>query len=138
MRSTVTPSLRVPPAVAVVLLSLLTGCTHAPVAPDTFSTSERVGRGADNRTVTPVNQVLTPFGRTVELPGLRPQVLALSPDARLLVTSGKTSEIVVLDPQTGAIRQRVNLPPDQKGEPQPGVVSPNLLEPDKKGLVSYT
>jgi hypothetical protein len=50
------------------------------------------GRGgaADGRTVTPFNQVLTPAGRQVELPGLRPQAIALSPDGRLLVTSGKT------------------------------------------------
>jgi len=91
-----------------------------------------------NRAVTPVNQVLMPFGRVVELPGLRPQGLALSPDGRLLVASGKTSELVVIDPVAGAIRQRVELPNDAQQEPQPGVVSPNILKPDKKGQLSYT
>ena len=100
--------------------------------------SEKVGRAAGNRTVTPVNQVLTPFGRVIELPGLRPQGLALSPDGRLLVVSGKTSELIVLDPETGDIRQRVELPNDKQGEPLPNVVSPNILEPDKKGQLSYT
>ena len=119
------------------LLSLA-GCTNTPTPPAVSSPTERVGRGPDNRTVTPVNQVLTPLGRIVELPGMRPQAIALSPDGRLLVVSGKSSEIVVVDPATGSIRQRVTLPNDQQGEPQPGIVSPNLLEPDKKGQVSYT
>ena len=117
---------------------LLAGCAGPDVRPDFSASSERVGRDGPNRTVTPVNQVLTPFGRTVELPGLRPQALALSPDGRLLVTSGKTSEIVVLDPTTGAIRQHVSLPGEPPGESEPGAASPNLLEPDKKGQVSYT
>src|SRR5689334_17956574 len=42
-------------------------------------TKEWVGRAGTNRIVTPVNQVLTPYGRQVELPGLRPQAIALSP-----------------------------------------------------------
>ena len=68
---------------------------------------EPVGRATDGRTITPVNQVLTPMGRQVELPGLRPQAIALSPDGRLAVTSGKTNEIVVVDPATGDVRLRV-------------------------------
>jgi DNA-binding beta-propeller fold protein YncE len=106
--------------------------------PAEAATAERVGRSDGGRTVTPVNQTVTPLGRTVELPGLRPQALALSTDGRLLIASGKTSEILVLDPATGEIRQRVALPNDKQGEPQPAAPSPNLLEPDKKGQVSYT
>src|SRR6187397_758879 len=90
-------------ATVVALIGLTAGCTSPSTSSTPTSITERVGRGADNRTVTPVNQVLTPFGRTVELPGLRPQTLALSPDGRLLVTSGKTSEIVVIDPATGEL-----------------------------------
>ena len=126
---------------ALTLGGLLASCVHPTVTQDTFpspATTERVGRSGADRTVTPVNQVLTPLGRTVELPGLRPQALALSPDGRILVTSGKTSEIVVVDPTTGTIRQRVALPSEQQGEPQPDVVSPHILEPDQKGQVSYT
>ena len=102
------------------------------------STTEKVGRAGTNRTVLPVNQVVTPLGRQVELPGLRPQVLAFSPDGKLLVVSGKTSELVVLDPVTGAIRQRVTLPDEKVNEPPPDVVSPNILKPDKEGQVSFT
>ncbi len=102
------------------------------------ATSEHVGRAGTNRAVTPVNQVVTPAGRQVELPGLRPQALALSPDGRLLVTAGKTSELVVVDPVTGKILQRVQLPSEKQNEPRPDVVSPNILQPDAKGQVSFT
>lgn len=107
-------------------------------APETThrATQERVGRGTHG-TVTPVNQRITPAGRVVELPGLRPQVLALSPDGRILVTSGKTSELVVLDPVTGVLRQRVAMP-NEKQEPTPDRVSSNILQPDKDAIVSFT
>jgi DNA-binding beta-propeller fold protein YncE len=103
-----------------------------------FATIEPVGRRGTNRTITPVNQVLTPYGTQVELPGMRPQALALSPNGKLLAVSGKTSEVVIIDPVTGRIRQRVALPSEQANEPQPEIVSPNILEPDKKGQVSFT
>jgi DNA-binding beta-propeller fold protein YncE len=96
-----------------------------------------VGRSREDAIVTPVNQLLTPYGKQVELAGLRPQVLALSPDGRLLVTSGKTSELVIVDPVSGQIRQRVALPGDEQREAAPAV-SPSILQPDKRGLVSFT
>jgi DNA-binding beta-propeller fold protein YncE len=74
----------------------------------------------------------------VDFAGLRPQAIALSPDGRLLAVSGKTSEVVLLDPATGAIRQRVALPAENQNEPQPEVASPNILQPDAKGQASYT
>ena len=77
-------------------------------------------------------------GLQVELPGLRPQGLALSPDGKLLVTSGKTSELIVVNPVTGEVRQRVALPNDKLNEPQPAVPSANILKPDKEGQLSYT
>ena len=85
-----------------------------------------------------VQQVLTPAGVQVELPGLRPQALALSPDGKILATSGKSSELILVDPVTGAIRQRVALPSEQANIESPEVVSSHILEPDKKGQVSYT
>ena len=48
----------------------------------------QVGRWRDDVIVTPVNQLLTPYGKQVELAGMRPQALALSPDGRLLPGSG--------------------------------------------------
>ncbi|HET6383675.1 MAG TPA: alkaline phosphatase family protein [Armatimonadota bacterium] len=99
--------------------------THASVGPKPGGVS-----------LTPVNQELTPAGTQVDLPGMRPQALALSPDGRLLVTSGKTAELVVADPVSGAILQRVPFPAESG--PAPGAVSPNILEPDKTGEISYT
>ena len=122
-------------APVLVLLSLLTAQAARSPFP---STNEKVGRTGGGRIVTPVNQVVTPRGKQVDLPGLRPIVLALSPDGKLLVTSGKTSELVVIDPVTGEIRQRVALPSEQANEPQPEAVSENILQPDKKGQASFT
>jgi YVTN family beta-propeller protein len=86
---------------------------------------------------TPVNQWLTPAGRQVELPGMRPLALALSPDKRFLVTAGQTHELVVLDPMYGKILQHVPLP--EAGEaPSPNPVSDAFLSPDLKAQISYT
>jgi len=120
-------------------LAALVGCQSADAPRSARSAdTETVGRRGTNRTVLPVNQIVTPLGRQVELPGLRPQALALSPDGKLLVTAGKTSELIVVDPATGAIRQRVPLPNDARNEPQPAVPSANILQPDTKGQLSYT
>ena len=103
-----------------------------------FSTSEPVGRISGDRFYTPANQVLTPAGMQVELPGLRPQALALSPDQRLLVTAGKTHELVVIDPASGKIRQHVLLPPEPSGINKSSPRSERILEPDTEGQLSFT
>ena len=97
-----------------------------------------VGRWRDDVIVTPVNQLLTPFGKSLDLPGMRPQALALSPDGKVLVAAGKTNDIVVLDPVTGEVRKRVELPEEGLHEPPTDQASTNILKPDKKGQVSYT
>ena len=48
---------------------------------------------------------------------MRPQALALSPDGRLLVTAGKTHDLVVLDPRSGKVLQRVPLPSEKRSRP---------------------
>ena len=102
--------------------------------PDT----ERVGAAGENRTVLPVNQVLVPAGTQIPLPGLRPQALALSPDNRLLAVSGKTNELVIVDPAAGTIAQRVALPSEEQNTPPSDPSSANILEPDSRGQLSYT
>jgi DNA-binding beta-propeller fold protein YncE len=101
------------------------------------ATTEVVGRNASGFE-TPVNQLVTPAGTLVELPGLRPLALALSPDGKLLVTAGLTNEmkLIVVDPATGTISQRVPYPPDQAQDPAP--VSTEILSPEKKAQVSFT
>jgi YVTN family beta-propeller protein len=100
--------------------------------------SEQVGARNTERVVVPVNQVLTPAGLQVELPEMRPQVVALSPDGNLLATSGKTHELVIVDPAKGAILQKVPLPPEPGTNAPPDVVSTHILQPDKEGQVSFT
>ena len=99
------------------------------------ATLETVGRST-NGLITPVNQRVTPAGTLVELPGLRPQALALSPDGKLLVTAGLTHELVAIDPANGKILQRVALPSGKVSEPQP--VDAAILDSDTKAQLSFT
>lgn len=101
------------------------------------TSSERVGRTREDSIVTPVNQRLTPVGRQIELPGMRPQAMALSPNGNLLVVSGKSNELVVIDPVSGEVRRKVALPDDAQTT-MPQAPSTNILQPDKKAQVSYT
>ena len=98
----------------------------------------QVGRWRDDVIVTPVNQLLTPFGKQVELAGMRPQALALSPDGKLLLVAGKTNELVVVDPESGEVKQHVALPEESRNTPPTDEASANILKPDKAGQVSYT
>ncbi len=125
-------------AVVLLLLAPVTKVIAAAPAPAPAANTETVGHHDGNRTVLPVNQAVTPAGRQIELNGLRPQAIALSPDGKLLLATGKTSELLVLDPITGAIRQRVALPNAEQNEPRPDSVSSNILKPDKDGQVSFT
>ena len=126
------------PSSATLLIAAWLTCVPLSAEPAPGTTGERVGRSGANRTVLPVNQVVTPLGLQIDLPGLRPQALALSPDGKVLIVSGKSSELLVLDPVNGEVRQRVALPDEMVNEPRPEVVSPNLLTPDKDGQVSFT
>ncbi len=119
-------------------LGLFGGCRSGDVPLSSKLRTETVGPSSPKRVVLPVSQILTPAGKQVELPGFRPQALALSPDGRLLVTSGKSNQLVVVDPATGAIRQRVPLPSDKVNEAPPDVVSTHILQPDKDAQLSFT
>ena len=99
------------------------------------ATTEVVGRNASGFE-TPVNQLVMPAGTLIELPGLRPLALALSPDGRLLVTAGLTHELVVLNPATGTIVQRVAFPTGHIQD-QPAAV-PVVLDPGEKAQISFT
>ena len=103
-----------------------------------FSTHEAVGALGGGRYYTPANQVLTPAGVQVELPGLRPQAIALSPNGRLLVTSAQTHSLVVIDPANGKILQQVALPSGKDSQVTPEAVSAEILHPDKEAQLSFT
>lgn len=104
--------------------------------PAASSNQKTVGIQETGQVVVPVNQTVSPAGKQIPLPGMRPQALALSPNGRLLVVSGLTHELVALDPNSGAILQRVRMPSDVN--PAPAVASPNILKPPKEGQLSYT
>ncbi len=95
------------------------------------------GKISNNRYYTPANQILTPTGLQVELPGLRPQALALSPDGKILVTSGKNHELVIINPDDGTVLQKVHLPSEKDNIPSDSI-STRILEPDKDGQLSFT
>ena len=117
---------------------VVAGCRTRPSGEATTSIRAPVGQSASNRYNTPANQILTPAGIQVELPDLRPQALALSPDGGLLATSGKTHELVLVEPATGKILQRVALPSDTDQDPAPDAVSTHILKPDDQGQLSFT
>lgn len=90
----------------------------------------KVGRLAPNRYLTPTGQILTPAGRQVELPYMRPQALAISPDGRILVTTGKTNHMAVIDLATGRLRQMASL----STRPTPPRLEPEFDESDDPAL----
>ncbi len=104
-----------------------------------------VGRGqAGEPNITPVNQVLTPYGQQIDLPGLRPQALALSPNGLQLAVSGKTNQLLIVDPATGAIAQQVSMPAEtersalsQRSTGDASAEEPPV-EVDNAAQVSYT
>ncbi|MEY4917667.1 MAG: hypothetical protein RL616_1580 [Verrucomicrobiota bacterium] len=102
---------------------------------DTFpATTALVGRDG-SALITPVNQIVTPAGTQIELPGSRPQALVLSPDGKILVTAGLTHELVAVDPVTGIVLQHVALPSGKILEPSPAVEA--ILDADEKAQMSY-
>lgn len=118
--------------IALLFILVLAGSCRTGMQSDT----EPVGEIQPQRYVPPVHQVLTPIGIQVELPGMRPQAVALSPDGRFLVTSGKTAELVVMDPQSGDIQHRIAFPSREARNSE--VVSSHILKPDTSGQLSYT
>ena len=105
------------------------------LADDFDATTAPVGRTGAGL-VTPVNQLITPAGTQVELPGIRPNALALSPDGKLLVTSGLTNYLIAVDPPSGKLLQRVVFPTGSVHEPSP--LNAPILGADEQGRLSFT
>jgi YVTN family beta-propeller protein len=99
------------------------------------ATTETVGRNAGGLE-TPVNQLVTPAGIQIELPRVRPNALALSPDGKILVTAGLTRELIVVNPATGKISQHVPFPSDKAQEEKPNVEG--ILNAEEKAQLSFT
>ncbi len=88
-----------------------------------------VGHQQNGQVQTPVNQIVTPYGKQLDLPGLRPQALALSHSRKLLAVSGKTNELLIVDPLLDKVLQKVSMP---------GAGKDGQLEVDRGAQVSYT
>lgn len=70
----------------------------------------QVGRQKDGTIVLPTNRILKPAGRQVEFNG-RPNGIALSPDRKTVaVLNNGDSCIVLIDPETGKIKQEFSAP----------------------------
>ena len=106
-----------------------------PDADNFDTTTNPVGRDAGSLE-TPVNQRVTPTGIQIELPGSRPNALALSPDGKILVTAGLTRELVGVNPATGKITQRVPFPADA-AEPLPALAD-GIIGPSQQAKLSFT
>lgn len=103
---------------------------QTPVAStDDFPTDATVGHQENGQVQTPVNQIVTPYGKQLDLPGLRPQALALSHDGKLLAVSGKTNDLLIVDPSLERVLQTVAMPGVDKGGQQ---------QVDRNAQVSYT
>ena len=111
-----------------ILILIVIGC-----ASRDFS-SHPVGTIREDKFILPVSQILTPAGQQIALPGMRPQALALSPNGLLLVTSGKTNHLIVLDPSSGDVLEAVVLPGGELATSG----SSHTLVPDTKAQLSFT
>lgn len=100
------------------------------------ATTRIVGRTGDGLE-TPVNQFVTPAGTQVELPGVRPNALALSPDGKCLVTSGLVSNLIIINPANGEILQHVPMPSDPQLSAA-AAVSSTILKPNESDKLSFT
>jgi len=104
---------------------------------ETFdATTDAVGFQSDSRFITPVNQIISPAGHQVELPAMRPQALALSPDHQMLAVAGLTHGLILVTVATGKISQQVAMPSDQTEEAT--LMSPGILNADARAQLSFT
>src|SRR3954464_11181046 len=94
-------------------LLFASACLSGTAAADEIDPFEQVNTGQPGRIITPVNQVLTPAGIQVELPKIRPRAIALSPDGQVLATSGKTHDLILVNPTSGEIIDTIPLPADK-------------------------
>jgi len=117
------------------VLLLLAGSVVKMFADDYPETLLPVGRDGGSL-ITPANQLVTPAGTLIDLPGMRPQALALSPNGKILVTAGLTHELLAVNPADGQILQHVAFPPDRVKEH--AAISAEILAPAAGAQLSFT
>ncbi len=136
--------------------SILVTVAHAEVAAPAKAPApavEKVGKIAEGKWLLPTGQTITPAGRQIDLPGIRPQALTLSPNGKYLAVAGSSKDVLIFDAATGQELSRMTMPGDtkvaapptasallpapaaeKKEEPIPETGDP---KPDKDGKMSF-
>ena len=107
------------------------------IAATTASAQDKSVEGSNPASIVTPVAVITPAGHRIDLAGMRPQVLVLSPDRKSLITSGKTNKLIVVNPDTNEVTQTIDFPSKEQTT-EPDISSLNILKPDSAALVSYT
>jgi YVTN family beta-propeller protein len=93
-----------------VLAAILCGCSsQSKPASRTLPPGPTVSGANTNLYYVPTGQLLTPAGRQIPLPRIRPQGLALRPDGKLLAVAGNSEVLLLIDPRSGDTLQTVAL-----------------------------
>ncbi len=98
-------------AIGIGIAILPQGCVRRaePLTETPLVSRSSVGRVAKNRYQTATGQILTPAGRQVRLPAMRPQALAISPDRSLIAVAGRNHTLALIDAGSGTVRQTIPL-----------------------------
>ena len=102
--------------------AILGGVAYADLAPvpgtRPGATGEKVGKIAEGKWLLPTGQIIAPAGRQIDLAGIRPQALTLSPNGKFLAIAGSSKDVLIFDPATGQEISRTTMPGDVKA-PEP-------------------
>ena len=90
------------------------------------SAAEKVGKLAEGRWLLPTGQIIAPAGRQIDLAGIRPQALTLSPNGKFLAVAGSSKDVLIFDSATGQEISRTTMPGDAKAAepPKPDAIAP--------------
>ena len=97
---------------------------------------EGPGHTSANEVMLPVHQILTPAGRQIVLPKLRPQGIAVSPDQSYVVTSGRSAELILIDPVNAAVLTKIPMP--ARKTTAPPLAADHILAKDPVAQLSFT
>ena len=84
----------------------------------------------------PTQQWIRPAGEQVVLAGLRPQAVAVAPDESYVVVTGRSAELILIDPSSAKVIGKVPMP--SGGLHEPPAAADHILAPDPKAQVSFT
>lgn len=83
----------------------------------------------------PIEQRITPAGRQIVLEDRRPQGVAWHPGGRYFVASGRSADLLVVDPVKAEIAKRIPMPAGSETTPEPP--ADHILAKDAKAQLSF-